>query len=239
MVQEMVIGIPGPWDRASFVQSVVGSTKSEFMFAGRILVHLPAQDHVELDFDDFFPQMVEAFRIAGQEKISQETLAAIALHKGIAYLHFPLELLTQQTRISKFTGIMQQIGGYAIKVESSGIAHEWKRWFSLINSNNPFDTYCAVVVLTGDNNDYYSCGMHHFGLPESQVSRAMPIQEAADLLNRFNYYQIEEKPNLASGHTFSLTADSRYYRIKLLKDYRHPDDDLFHNPFGVWNLDAI
>jgi hypothetical protein len=81
--------------------------------------------------------------------------------------------------------------------------------------------------------------MHNFGLPDVQISRNFDMQEAADLMNRFNYYQIIEKPSLGSGHTLSLAADSPDFRIELLMDEHHPKDDLFHNPHGLWELTRV
>ena len=52
-------------------------------------------------------------------------------------------------------------------------------------------------------------------------------------------WEILEKPLLESGHTFSLTADSPRFRLELLTDDRHPEDDLFHNPHGLWNLKRV
>lgn len=73
-------------------------------------------------------------------------------------------------------------------------------------------------------------------LPEAQVSRAVPMTAAADVLNRFNYYRIVETPYLESGYTFSVSGDSARYRLELLDDHRHGPDELFHNVGGVWEL---
>ncbi len=78
--------------------------------------------------------------------------------------------------------------------------------------------------------------MHHFGLPDVEVARSIEINEAADLMNRFNYWQIVEEPKIASGHTFSVTADAPRYLITRKDDSRHEPADFFHNSSGLWNL---
>jgi hypothetical protein len=240
MNDEMIVCIPGTWEsRKDFLESIVLTTNGDFMFAGMILFHPKDKDHVELEFCEPYDQMAEAFAYAGQGKLTDETINTIARHKSVVYLHFPLDIESQRLRLAKFTEVISRSGGIAVKLETSGIAHEWERWFSLLRSENPFDHYCASVVLTGDERHYYSCGMHNFGLPDVQISRSFDMQEAADLMNQFNYYQIVEKPSLESGHTFSLTADSPRFRIELLMDERHPDDDLFHNPHGLWDLTRV
>jgi len=240
MNNELIICVPGTWEsRKDFLQTIVTKTSGEFMFAGMILAHTKGKDHVELEFYEPYDQMAEAFGYAGQGKLSDETLNKIVHHRSVVYLHFPLDIASQRSRLVKFTEVISRCGGIAVKIENSGIAHEWERWFSLLRSDNPFDTYCASVVLTGDGQHYYSCGMHSIGLPDAEISSNFDIKEAADLLNQFNYYQLVEKPGLESGHTFSLTADSPHFCIKWLTDRRHPDDDLFHNPHGLWDLTRV
>ncbi len=237
MSQEAIICIPGPWaDRSEFLRAIITQQPAgEFMFAGGILAHPSGKDHVPLNFCDPYAEMREAFRIAGQGRLSEQTLDAIDGHRGVAYLHFPVGWLDQRQRLTKFTQVVQRAGGFALKVESSGVAHEWDRWFSLL-SGSTFDAYCSSVTLIGDAERYYSCGMHHFSLPECSLPRSIDIREAADIMNRFNMYQIVEQPQFASGHTFSLDADSPHFRLVLSPDSRHNADDLFHNPQGIWDL---
>jgi hypothetical protein len=237
MSQEAVICIPGPWaDRSEFLRAIITQQPAGvFLFAGGILAHPKGKDHVALDFCDSYSEMREAFRIAGQSRLTESTLDAIEGHCGVVYLHFPMDWMEQRERLMKFTQVVQRAGGFAVKVESSGVAHEWERWFSLL-SGSTFDAYCSAVTLIGDSQRYYSCGMHHFGIPECSLTRSIDIREAADLMNRFNLYQIVERPHFASGHTFSLAPDSPHFRLTLSPDSRHDADDLFHNPLGIWDL---
>jgi hypothetical protein len=237
MSQEAIICIPGPWaDRSEFLRAIITQEPAgEFMFAGGILAHPKGNDHVHLDFYEPYAEMREAFRLAGQGRLSDLTLDAVGSHRGVAYLHFPVGWLEQRHRLTKFTQVVQRSGGVAVKVESSGVAHEWDRWFSLL-SGTTFDAYCSAVTLIADSERYYSCGMHHFSLPECSMPRSIDIREAADLMNRFNMYQIVEHPQLTSGHTFSLDPDSPHFRLFLSADARHDADDLFHNPHGLWDL---
>jgi len=77
------------------------------------------------------------------------------------------------------------------------------------------------VVLIGNKDHYYSCGMHHFGLPECAVPTSIDVSEASDLMNRFNLWQIDEVLTLKSGQTFSLSEDSPRYRLTLQSDNKH------------------
>jgi len=240
MSNEMIICIPGVWkSRKDLIEATAASTKGEYIFIGGVLFHPPGKDQVELEFCEPDHQMARAFEIAGQGKLSKETLSKIKDHKSVVYVYFSLDILSQRPRLMKFTDALSRCGGIALKLENSGIAHEWERWFSLVGSDNPFDAYCASVVLIGDETHYYSSGMQCFGLPDAQISKDLDSGSAAELLNQFNYWRIVEKPNLDSGHTFSLTPDSSYFRVNSIADRRHHNDDLFHNRHGLWDLKQV
>jgi len=74
-------------------------------------------------------------------------------------------LSEQREKILKFGKVLERAGGLAVKVDSAGIAHTWERWSKLLQGTQ-FDLYTAAVVLVGDEGQFYSCGMHHFGLAE-------------------------------------------------------------------------
>jgi Domain of unknown function (DUF4261) len=240
MTPEFILCIPGKWsDRTDFLHQIIASEpKGSYLFAGMILLDTEANDNVPLEFCAADSHIPEAFEIAGQGRIPADILAQLREHTAVVYLHFPLDLPTHRERILKFTQLLQRLGGMAIKVESAGVAHTWQRWFSLLQGN-PFEVYSAVVALIGDKNYYYSCGMHHFGLPECEAPRSVPIAEAADLMNEFNFWQLTEHPNLSDGHTFSLNSAAPRFRLSLVPDIRHEKDHLFHNPHGIWRLDAV
>jgi hypothetical protein len=237
MTRELIICVPGNWsDRSDIVRQVILlNPPGRYMFAGMILADVHDKDHVSIDVCEADPNMGEAFETAGQRLIPADVLGRVRNHSSVTYLHFPLDLVDQRDRILKYTQLLQRIGGIAVKIESTGIAHTWERWFSLL-SGTPFDIYCSAVVLIGDEDFYYSCGMHLFALPECMVSCSVPAAEASDLMNRFNFWQISERPKLDSGHTFSLTESSPNYRLTLENDSRHEAQGLFHNPNGVWHL---
>jgi hypothetical protein len=233
--------VPGPWsDRTQFIKRVVVETKGEFMFAGMIIAEPAKKRHVILEFSGPDERLRRAFEIAGQGKVLPTIVEEVGRHRAVAYLKFPLHVIEQRDMLVDFTTVLRQCGGIAVKIESSGVAHSWDAWFEQMKSNNPFDWYRTFVCLIGDTEYYYSCGMHHFGLPEVEAPRSIETREAADLMNRFNYYQISEEPKLAEGHTFSLTPEAPRYRLQRRDDVRHDaEDDLFHNPHGIWRLNPV
>ncbi|QIF00936.1 DUF4261 domain-containing protein [Roseimicrobium sp. ORNL1] len=239
---EMVLCIPGPWaDRKEFLQRVVAfEPKGRYLWAGMVLRDTKTQEQVPLEFCDADARMTESFKVAGQGKVPAETLDRIREHRSVVYLHFPLDLPDQLERVLKYSALLRDMGGIAVKVESCGKAHDWEPWFSLLTGSS-FQKYTAVITLVADADHYYSCGMHHFGLPDSEVSRALPLTDAAHLMNVFNHFLLVDEPTLDTGHTFGIDDGAPRYRLTHHQDERHvPEgDDLFWNPYGVWRLDAV
>jgi hypothetical protein len=129
MSTELLICIPGPWrDRSDFLRQVITlEPMGQFMFAGGILADVHGKDHVLVEFTQADPQMSKAFEMAGQGKLTQTTLAAIHQNQSVVYLHFPIGIREQRDRLTKFTRLLQRLGGIAVKVESAGTAHSWER----------------------------------------------------------------------------------------------------------------
>ncbi len=235
----LILCVPGPWEnRRSFLEQVVLlEPKGTYMYAGGILADIAGKDHVMLQIASADPGMRTAFEIAGRGAISGQDLTAVESHKSVAYMHFAADVLGEQERIRKFANVLRNLNGAAVKVETAGIAHSWMEWNRLL-AGSPFDLYCAFVVLIGDSEHYYSCGMHQFGLPDCRVASSLSPDAAADLMNRFNYWRIMEKPTLESGHTFSTAPGSPHFQLNLERDMRYEPSDPFFNSHGIWTLES-
>lgn len=239
MPGELILSVPGPWrDNADLLRRIVTvEPKGRYVYAGLLLTDLVKQDHVELELFDADPELSEAFEVAGQKRLPEALIDELKRHTTVACLRFPLALPGEIARVRRYSLVLRDAGGLALKVESAGIAHTWERW-SALTSGTAFDLYCATVVLVGDTDQYFSCGMHHYGLPECAVPRSLSASEAAELMNHFNAWRIIEQPSLDEGHTFSLGEAGARYRLTLEPDTRHDADDLFHNSDGLWCLNA-
>ena len=237
----MIFCVPGPWqDRSEFVRRVVESEPDgRYIFDGEVLAEVRHQDVVRVQFLGRHPRMLKAFQAASRGELPPQVEEEIAGHRSSIYLRFPMNFVMERVRVLKYTELVERLGGFAIKLESSGVGHSWERWFRLLSSENPFDWYCAVVMLLADENYYYSCGMHHFGLADSAAEKKLEIMEAANLLNKFNYWRIIEPRDLHPGESFSLSESSKPFRLQLKPDELNPEDDLFHNPRGLWHLKMI
>jgi hypothetical protein len=86
-----------------------------------------------------------------------------------------------------------------------------------------------------DDDVMFTCGMHHFDLPDAQI-RTQDPSEAMAWLDAFCVYQLVEQPTLLSGHTFHPTSDAPRRTLERWPDHRHQPNDGRYNPFGLWRF---
>lgn len=241
MNREMILCVPGPWrERSDFVRQVVEFEENGRYFCdGTVLSDVREQDQVRVQFRGRHPRMLDAFLAASRGDLSPELEQRIADHQSAIYLRFAADLVEERSRLLKYTELARQLGGIAIKIESSGVGHSWDRWFQLLGSENAFDWYCAVVMLLAEEDFYCSCGMHHFKLADAALEKQFDALESANLINKFNYWRMIEPRDLKPGETFRLDDSARRYRLELRPDQVNPPGDLFHNPYGLWHLRVV
>lgn len=233
--REMILCIPGPWKtREELILALVTAHGGRYLMAGFILRDTQDDDSLTIEWEPHDPRMARAFQCCGHD---ENTMAALVAHGSVVYIHFPLDVPEQRERLLKYTDVLRKAGGIAVKLETCGLSHPWDRWFEWLSAPFINNHYRAVVVSVGGAGGWYSCGMHHFGQPDSAVNDARP--DAKETLEEFNKYILMESPTLSSGHTFSKDAESPRRRLRWTEDDRFPSDDLFHNPHGLWNLDTI
>lgn len=236
---EIVIGVPGPWrERTELIEALVRQ-KADFLFAGGVVMEQSTNEACGFDFTDRDENLPQAVETAGQGAFSDDQLDAVRRHNGTAWLIFD-ELGLQKARTAaRFARMLLDVGGVAVKVDSSGLAHTPERWLRDWSSEDPWAIYGLFVVLVGDEGRFYSCGMHTFDLPDAAVPSALGTGEGAKLLNHFNVYRMVESPMLNSGETFSVEADSPRYRLSLGPYVDGYEDTPMLNPHGLWTLSPI
>ena len=182
------------------------------------------------------PALAKSFKIAGQGRISDQTISQIASHTFTLYCIVPSPSAEAARKMLSVVSALLNCGGLAAKVETSGVAHSAERWKDLTAGDSPLDLYCAFVTLIGGSETYHSCGMHNFGLPDSCVDRSLRQNEAASLLNQFNGYLLAESPDLSDGHTFSVGPNAPRFVLRKEECKFFPPDDYFFNLHGIWHL---
>ncbi|HEX6605843.1 MAG TPA: DUF4261 domain-containing protein [Chloroflexia bacterium] len=238
---KIVLGIPGLWQtRSDFVEAMALNSKG-FVFAGRTLLNIASRASWELELRAYTTRLVEAFTVANRGSIDEPTMRAIAKHTFTAYIVGPGGSLDAARSIMSAAVGVLHAGGLAVKVESAGVAHSSEQWKALTTATDAEALYYAYVTLVGqgDNRTYYSCGMHNLGLRDAIITGNLTAYEAGSLLNTFLLYCLIEQPQLETGHTFSVDAQSPRYRLSIEQCTVYPKDHLFNNPFGLWRLSPL
>lgn len=235
---DIILCIPGKWaDRSEIVTTLAATNEQEYIFAGNILLHIPSGEGFEVKIETRDEQLQEAFAIAGQGRFTEEELQTIADHSFVIYLIGKGGDLSSAQKTMDAGVAFLNAGGLGIKVETTGKAFNKDRWKILAGAHDDQAIYEAYVLLLRSQEDViYSCGMHNIGLRDVICDINATINEAAELADIFNVYQVIEKPEISSGQTFSTDAEGVVYRITTEDCAIYPQDDLFYNPYGMYRL---
>lgn len=233
---QIVLGVPGPWPTRSDIVKEIAGHSGGLIFVGNHLFNPATSEMFEVDVYQPDPQLRRAFALAGSRSLSEDDLNSIVSHAHALYVIGRGGSAEAARSMMEVACGLLKAGGMAVKVESAGVAHSAKDWLALTQDNRLVALYRAYVTLIGGNGVYYSCGMHCLGLRDAIVSGDMSSDEAARLLQGFLLYTLVEQPELHSGETFSLDAQSPHFRLtEEVSDIYQPGD-LFYNPFGMWRL---
>lgn len=193
----------------------------------------PGQVAVEVISD---ADLGSAFSWGRRGPLPDELVRTAGLCENAALLEVGIRLDLEPHSMARLGRALRAEGGVAVRMEGSGAASAWKPWVEQLESASPAAIYeSAVLIVRDDDGAYFTCGMHQFALPDSQV--ALDDSSAAiEWLDSFNVYQLAESPALGSGHTFSPSPEAEKRTLERWPDHRHNPNDGRHNPFGVWRL---
>lgn len=217
------------------------------------------REGIEHEWSEHDGRMERAFRASAcryDPSLTDKDLTRVGRHVKVLYVsskNFTAQEGPAMSRSFLLLGRrLLKAGGLALKYESSGIAHGRSRWLELAREAEGdnfwptlFRAYVQLPIQQGD--DYYTCGLHLLGQPDLIVSATLlreahgpkdPAWAAVDLFRAFALYLLAECPpsRFASGHTFSLGAESPRFRVVWEECTGYDEDDFFFNPFGRWRF---
>lgn len=174
---------------------------------------------------------------------------AVRTHTAVAFIvSAPLarhHAAVQARRMLRLVSALFGIGGAtAVKCESSGIAHGRSRWLELARKaagGTPRERDTALVdawvrkPLT-DGRSTYSCGMHLLGHPDVEMPSRIPEHLAVSWIEAVGRRSLDlEAGELRNGARLEVVGQPLRRAHRRACD-RYPEDDLFHNPYGYWDL---
>lgn len=234
---EVVLCIPGPWDSSSALAEEIAASGTGYILEDKVLRDTETGFACELVLQRADPDLATDFAKAGPHWAATEAMADIDLHATVAYLVGPGGSRAAADAMMRAGAAIIDAGGMGVKVDSSGIAHAPAYWTDMCDQLDQLTAHRALVVYVAGA-DVYSCGMHNFGLPEAITSAADKTQ-AADMLRFFTRYLLEHAPQLADGHTFSVSEGKQVYRVEQVPAIDYGPGSLFNNPYGAWRLSPV
>lgn len=233
---QVVIGVPGKWKNRTELIQAVASKSEGYLMAGYIIHNAKKDIGFQVEVYEHDPNLKQAFSYVSRDTFDDYLLDEIEQHTYTVYVIANVNSFEDLKEVVDVGAALLKAGGLAVKIETSGIAHTMDGWYQLVKNQDFFPIYSHFVTLIGDDESYFSCGMKVFGLPDAVIPSSIAPEEAADLLNNFNLYNLVEKPTFKSGETFSVGENSPIYRIQSIDDFRYEEDDIFFNASGLFDL---
>jgi len=224
--------VPGPWRDA---KAVVSALHAQGIVATVGLDGTVSADalRVEVVSD---ANLAAGFSWGRQGPVTESLVQAVGSCNHAAVLECSHLLNAAPARVAAIGRALRDAGGVAIRMEASGLASDWASWLARMDSGTPYDVFASAVALSQDSDGtLFTCGMHQFDLPDAEIAASSP-PEGVEWLETFCVYQVEEDPELASGHTFRPRAEAERRSFERWPDHRHHPDDGRHNPFGLWRF---
>lgn len=224
--------VPGPWTDASKVVAALQSHGIEAQL----------RDDTAIESDQIRVELVEDGRLADgfswgrYGPLPDELVQQVGTCSHAALLELGFRVDQAHDRVATIGRALRDAGGVAVRMEASGSAWVWEPWLERLDTGLPGAIYeTAVIAVQWDDGVLFTCGMHHFDLPDAQVEMDDP-SEAIAWLDAFNIWQLAESPVLLSGQTFRPDAESERRVVERWPDHRHHPNDGRHNPFGLWRF---
>lgn len=233
---QLVLAIPGNWPtRADVVGAIV--KQGRFLFSGDSITDLRTQLSYSLDIHERDEHLVGAIAFAGQHSLQAADVAKLQNHTFVLYLIGPGALQAAARDMMVAADNLLQAGGVAVQVAGSGAAHSAAYWHLLTEHRaNPPALFDAYVTFAAQDDQFFSLGMHTFGLPDALVAGEDDPHAAGELLQTFLLYVLLENPPLKDGHAFRVDPESPTYRLSYGPSDLQEPDNLMYNPYGIWKL---
>lgn len=233
---QIVLAIPGNWPtRADVVGAIV--QQGRFLFTGDSITDLQTQLSYSLDIHERDEHLAGAIAFAGQHSLQPEDIAKLQDHTFVLYLIGTGALQAAARDMMVAADNLLQAGGVAVQIALSGAAHSAAYWHLLTEHRaNPPALFDAYITFAQQDAQFFSLGMHSFGLPDALVEGEDDPYTAGELLQTFLLYILLENPPLKDGHSFRVDPESPTYRLSYGPSELQEPDNLMYNPYGIWQL---
>lgn len=233
-----VLSVPGPWSDLAALTEAIRNTTRDFTVHMGLLTHSTTGDMYQIELMEHDAQLQLAYQSANRGSLNAVDLAQVGNHVCVAYLVGAGGSPAAARNMMAASAALLLAGGYAVKVETAGVAHSAREWLAQTARRDTHEgaLYIAYVALVGGRGDYYSCGMHNLGLPDAIVNAVIGSSRAGELLRDFLMGLVHDpQQDIAEGTIITDVTGARY-RLSRESCNIYPADDLYFNPYGLWRL---
>lgn len=237
-----VIGVPGKWGSKDEILPLILATNEDFICAGSSLINTQTQALFELEVYGYNPDLKISYTYCGRKTFTEQDIRSIDEHTYTVYIIGEAGTPGLAYELLKAGNALLNAGGMAVKVESSGIAHLKQHWQRLMADNDIMALYQAFTTIAKSTQFYLSYGMQVMGYPEGQIffiGEDGENGEQLKVLDVFLTSVLIDQSILNSECTFSLSKHQIPYQLKHVYYDKYPEDDLFFNPQGIWQLTQV
>jgi hypothetical protein len=237
----IVVSVPGPWvSREAAIAAMHAVHHREYLYAGVICIESSTKMNANVEMRTKDPRLLETITVAGRGRVAREWLAAVALHHFSAVISVADCSPEGCHLAARIARAFLQAGGVAVHVESAGIAHDPPTWSKLTAACKRLDDlYDLFIALVENDDNYQTCGMQNYGLPDAVMAKSVADATAAKTLRTFNRYQIIDRPPLRDGERFAISATAPRYRLARRPSTGYGPESPMHNPAGLWRLEPV
>lgn len=237
-VPRIDLRIPGPWTSPQHLYDALAREKTGYEPGDAILTHRETGRRFELSVSEPDGQIADVF--GGGPRISRKEVRMIRAHKVKLHVSTPGGSVEAARAVMDAAAALLRAGGYGVMVDNSGATHPPGDWLDLARDpDDPGGLYWAYVVVTADDEEAYSAGMHCLGFRDAEIplNVAEGNREAAGfLLHNFLGYTLQSGIPVLDGDRLGDEESS------LLRALAHPCSRFrpgtpFYNPYGVWRLE--
>jgi hypothetical protein len=185
------------------------------------------------------PHDDEIHEIFAQDgRLSEAEVRRIASHDVKVHVSGPGGSPEAARAVMRAGTALLRAGGFGVMVDNSGNAHGVEDWLALAGDEKPGGLYWAFVGAAGSSEEVWSCGMHCLGFRDAEVRGGPGKNEMGFLLHNFLGYAYQSGVAINDGDPLG-DEEGAMFRARAHPCTRFPPGTPFHNPYGIWRLEAI
>jgi len=241
----IILSISGFWESADRIRHLISeSSNYKYQLIEDVLFCEGEREGIIFYFDDSVNSLTKNSVHSDANQLITEPGGKLNQHESTVYLKYKGGSAENAKKMMLAGNSFLDIGGYEIKIVTSGITHSKETWQKLIENDRVMDLIFAfVITIHNDKEDFYfTCGMHNLGYPDAIVPGYLDYDGANYLAKAFLYYLLLYDPVLHYDSRFRIDETSlEIYRLThenchIYDDYDENIFQLFHNPYGIWRL---